>query len=222
MPHQDFNNYDGFIDTNIDLLMTIALAAISIIAIYAAYVFSTILLMLILLPCMLLWFMLLREWLIIISIKSPRNWRWLINATGFLLLPYLATYLNGGPAFTLRWAKIQILSTYKQPWNWGNGPLNSNEFVVGLFLISCFIMFVTYMKRSRRSNQEGWTPCYPLLISLYLSLIALFYSHIASPVYMEMIVAPAFLISVVIFNFSFLISYILSPHIIFKRLISSE
>ena len=213
----DFNYYDGFIVTNKDLVKTVLVAIASILAILLAYNFSEILFALILLPCVLLWFMLLREWLTLISIKSPLKWRKPIHILGFFLIPFLTTYFNGGPALSLRWAKIRIYTVFKNPLNWGNESMFTYSFVVLLSLTSFFIMYLTYLNCSPKFNSDKQFPAYPLRISFYLSFAALVFAFFSTPVYFNLIVAPAFLISVVFFNFSFLISYSFSSYIFSKN-----
>lgn len=209
----DINDYDGFIDNNKDLVKTILVAIVSILATLLAYNFSEILFGLILLPCILLWFMLLREWLTLISIKSPLKWRKLIHILGFFLIPFLATYFNGGPALSLRWAKIEIYTILQNPLNWENESMFTYSFIAWLCLTSLFIVYLTYLSCSPKFNSDGRFPAYPLRISFYLSFAAFVSTFFSTPVYINFTVAPAFLISVVFYNFCFLISYLFSSNI---------
>ena len=161
--------------------------------------------------------MLLREWLTLISIKSPLKWRKPIHILGFFLIPFLTTYFNGGPALSLRWAKIEIYTVFKNPLNWGNESMFTYSFVALLSLTSFFIMYLTYLNCSPKFNSDKQFPAYPLRISFYLSFAALVFAFFSTPVYFNLIVAPAFLISVVFFNFSFLISYSFSSYIFSKN-----
>jgi hypothetical protein len=136
--------------------------------------------------------------------------------SGFFLIPYLTTYANGGPSLTIRWLKIEINGFLHNPLYWEEHPMFSYDFIAWLLLTCILITYLTYLNCSTRFNLDKLFPVYPLRVSFYLSLAALIYAFFSTPGNLDLVDAPVFLVVVVLYNFSFVISYLISSYVFSK------
>lgn len=204
-----FPNYDGGILTYEGLIKSVTAAFILVVVSYFIHNISEVFFILAMVPFSLYWIFVINEFLAIITIATSSNLRRLIIFFGFILIPTLATYINGGPTLSIRWLKLEMNAVKSYPLN---ETMLTTGFFTWYFLISIIIVYVTYIKCSPKYNADKKFPVYPLRVSLYLSLAAQLVAFFGYDVYLDLRAAPAFLFSVVSFNLLFFISYILSSY----------